>query len=166
MEHADLMRKIILNSFRSDLHVFTLFFSVSSLLLQVVWSKTFILAVFSMSPRLVDCPLSFVENPSISTSWFLHTFGSEFDAMGKQTGWTFKPKSIAGSVGVKWPKIYDGNIMSIPVVEFSSKGFKIRKFFGCMEWNYWILRIGVVVSCQELDIILENKVIVIIKKCR
>ena len=86
MGHADMMIKILLNSFRSDLHVFTLFFSMSSLLLQVVWLKTFILAVFSMSPRLLDCPLSFVENPSISTSWFLHSFGFEFDAMGKQTG--------------------------------------------------------------------------------
>ena len=86
MGHADVMRKILLNSFRIDLHVFTLFFSVSSLLLQAMWFNTFILAVFSMSPRLLDCPLSFMENPSISTSWFVHTFGLEFDAMGKQTG--------------------------------------------------------------------------------
>ena len=78
--------KRLLNFFRNDLHVFTLFFSVSSLLLHVVWLNTFILADFSLSPRLLDAPLSNVENPSISTSWFLHLFGSEFDAMGKQTG--------------------------------------------------------------------------------
>jgi hypothetical protein len=86
--HADMMRekKRLLNFFRSDLHVFTLFFSVSSLLLHVVWLNTFILADFSLSPRLLDAPLSNVENPSISTSWFLHSFGSEFEAIGKQTG--------------------------------------------------------------------------------
>ena len=43
------------------------------------------------------------------------------------------------------------------------KGYKIRKVFGykstAVKWNYWILRIGVVASCQKLGIILENKVI-------
>ena len=85
--HADMMRKKrLLNFLRNDLHVCTLFFSVSSLLLHVVWLNTFILADFSLSPRLLDAPLSNVENPSISTSWFLHSFGSEFEAIGKQTG--------------------------------------------------------------------------------
>ena len=53
--------------------------------------------------------------------------------------------------------------MAIPVVEFSSEGYKIRKAFlqesTVVKWNYWILRIGVVASCQKLGIILENKVI-------
>ena len=130
--HADMMRKILLNSFRSDLHVFTLFFSVFSLLLQIVWLKTFILAVFSMSPRLLDSPLSFVENPSISTSWFVHTFGSEFDAMGKQTGWTFKPKSIAGSVGVKWPKIYTQHS------DIERKWWKHHEYTSCGVFKWGI----------------------------
>ena len=89
--------KRLLNFMPNDLHFFTLFFSVSSLSLHHVWLKTFILAVFSLSPRLIDAPLSFVENPRMSTSWFLHSFWSEFDATGKQTGWTFRPKSIEGS---------------------------------------------------------------------
>ena len=68
-------------------------------------------------------------------------------------------------------------IMVIPVVEFSREGYKIRKIFGkkstVVAWNYWILRIGVVSSCQKSGIILENKVILnwcyqklpITKKC-
>ena len=56
--------------------------------------------------------------------------------------------------------------MAIPVVEFSRGGNKIRKCFGqkinCSQWNCPILRIGVMVSCQKLGIILENKVI---EKC-
>ena len=54
-------------------------------------------------------------------------------------------------------------IMAILVVEFSREGYKIRKVFGSKstvgKWNYWILRIGVVGSCQKLGIISENKVV-------
>ena len=54
-------------------------------------------------------------------------------------------------------------IMAIPVVEFSKDGYTIRKIFAwkstVVKWNYWILRIGVVASCQKLGIILEKKVI-------
>ena len=43
------------------------------------------------------------------------------------------------------------------------KGYKIRNIFGekstIIKWNYQILIIGVMVSCQKLGIILENKVI-------
>ena len=53
--------------------------------------------------------------------------------------------------------------MAIPVVEFSRGGYKIRKIFwlkiNIPIGNQWILRIGVVASCQKLGIILENKVI-------
>ena len=54
-------------------------------------------------------------------------------------------------------------IMATPVVEFSRVGYKIRKVFGkkstVVKWNYQILITGVMVSCQTLGIILENKVI-------
>ena len=54
-------------------------------------------------------------------------------------------------------------VMAILVVEFSREGYKIRKVFGkestAVQWNCWILRFGVVVSCQKLGTILENKVI-------
>ena len=47
-------------------------------------------------------------------------------------------------------------IMAIPVVEYSRKGYKIRKVFGkkstVLKWNYQILRIGVMASCQKLGI--------------
>ena len=53
--------------------------------------------------------------------------------------------------------------MAIPVAEFSREGYKIRKVFGkkstVVKWNYQLLIIGVMSSCQKLDIILENKVI-------
>ena len=67
--------------------------------------------------------------------------------------------------------------MAIPVVEFSREGYKIRKDFSLKininKGNHWLLRIGVVTSCQKLSIILENKVnwklmlskISITKKC-
>ena len=49
-------------------------------------------------------------------------------------------------------------IIAIPVVEFSRQGYKIRKVFGkkstLFKWNYQILRIGVMASCQKLGIIL------------
>ena len=48
--------------------------------------------------------------------------------------------------------------MAFPVVEFSRQGYKIRKVFGkkstLFKWNYQILRIGVMASCQTLGIIL------------
>ena len=51
-------------------------------------------------------------------------------------------------------------VMTIPVVEFSSEGNNIRKVFGykstVVKWNYQILIIVVMASCQKLDIILEN----------
>ena len=41
--------------------------------------------------------------------------------------------------------------MAIPVLEFSSEGYKIRKIFWqkstVVKWNYWILWIRVVASC-------------------
>ena len=83
------------------LHFFVLFNAMSSLVLQEVWLKTVMVATFSLSPLLIDCPLSNVENPKISTSWFLHLFGSTLEATGKQIGCTLKPKSMAGSVGEK-----------------------------------------------------------------
>ena len=57
--------------------------------------------------------------------------------------------------------------MAIPVVEFSREGYKIRKVLSLkstvVKLNYWILRIGVVASCQKLGIILE---IDVVKKCQ
>ena len=44
--------------------------------------------------------------------------------------------------------------MAIPVVKFSTEGDKIRNE---MKWDY--MRIGVVVGCPKLGIILESKVI-------
>ena len=45
-------------------------------------------------------------------------------------------------------------IMAIPAMEFSREGYRIRKVFGkkstVVKWNDWILRIGVVASCQKL----------------
>ena len=54
-----------------------------------------------------------------------------------------------------------GKVMAIRVVEFSSGGYKIRNCLklSISKRNDWILRIGVVESCQKMDIILENKVI-------
>ena len=53
--------------------------------------------------------------------------------------------------------------MAIPVVEFSREGYKIKKVLGykstVVKWNYQILIIGVMASCQKLGNILENKVI-------
>ena len=42
--------------------------------------------------------------------------------------------------------------MAIPVVKFSTEGDKIRNE---MKWDY--MRIGVVVGCPKLGIILESK---------
>ena len=53
--------------------------------------------------------------------------------------------------------------MAMLVLEFSREGYKIKKVFGqkstVVKWNFWILRIGVLASCQKLSINLENKVI-------
>ena len=53
--------------------------------------------------------------------------------------------------------------MAIPVLEFYRKEYKVRKVFGqkstVVEWNYQILIIGVMASCQMLGTILENEVI-------
>ena len=68
------------------------------------------MATLSLSPLLLDAPLSNVENPNISTSWSLHLFGSVLELTGRQIGWILRPKSIAGSVVVKKPKcIYNAN---------------------------------------------------------
>ena len=45
------------------------------------------------------------------------------------------------------------HVMALPVVEFSGEGYKIRKVKKAKKI------IGVMSSCQKLEIILENKVI-------
>ena len=51
-------------------------------------------------------------------------------------------------------------IMAIQVEKFSRNGYKIRKVFGLelpvVKWNYQILIIGGMLSCQKLDITLQN----------
>ena len=45
---------------------------------------------------------------------------------------------------------------------FQDRYTKLERFFikiNCSQMNYWILRIGTMVSCKKLDITLENKVI-------
>ena len=53
------------------------------------------------------------------------------------------------------------SIMVIRVVEFSSGGTKLEIFLpnNIPKGNCWILRIGVVASCQKLGIIFSNKAI-------
>ena len=44
--------------------------------------------------------------------------------------------------------------MAIPIVEFSSEKYKIRKKFGkkstLLKWNHWILQIAVMERCQKV----------------
>ena len=46
---------------------------------------------------------------------------------------------------------------------FQGRDTKLERFLSkkstVVKWNYWILRIGVMASCQKLGIILEKKVI-------
>ena len=52
---------------------------------------------------------------------------------------------------------------AIPAVEFSREGYKFKKNFGyrstIVQWNLWILRIGVVSIFQKLGIILEFRIL-------
>ena len=60
-------------------------------------------------------------------------------------------------------------IMAIPVVEFSNQGYKIRKILPknehtqrkLLNFENWVI-MG---RCQKLGIIVESKVMLIIKKC-
>ena len=53
-------------------------------------------------------------------------------------------------------RFYSGSniCMAFPVVEFSREGYKIRKVFGkkstVFKWNYQILKIWVMGSCQKV----------------
>ena len=69
-------------------------------------------------------------------------------------------KKLKNAFGLSFIVFFGKSIMAIQVVKFLREGYKIRKVFGLelpvVKWNYQILIIGGMLSCQKLDITLQN----------